>query len=180
MVRSATTIPHVTNFDDADITDLDRLRKNVPANYLGANVKLTSMPFVIKAVATALLRHPLLNSSLDEESQQIVFKQYVHLGIAVDTPRGLIVPVMRNVDRMGIPEIARDLAMIAERARQAQFAIEDLARRHLYVQQHRRRGRDVQHAHHQPSRSGRVADRPLALAAGGAGREDRAAACSCP
>lgn len=126
MARSATTIPHVTNFDDADITDLDRLRKNVPANYLGADVKLTSMPFVIKAVAAALLHHPLLNSSLDEENQQIVYKQYVHLGIAVDTPRGLIVPVMRNVDRLGIPEIARDLAVIAQRARQAQFAIEDL------------------------------------------------------
>lgn len=126
MTKSATVIPHVTNFDDADITDLDALRKSVPAGYLGANVKLTSMPFVMKAVADALRRHPLLNSSLDEENGQIVYKQYVHLGVAVDTPRGLVVPVMRNVDRMTIPEIARGLLAISERARQAQFTIEEL------------------------------------------------------
>jgi pyruvate dehydrogenase E2 component (dihydrolipoamide acetyltransferase) len=126
MVKSATTIPHVTNFDDADVTDLERLRKSVPAGFLGANVRLTAMPFVMKAVAAALRRHPLLNASLDEENQQVVYKQYVHLGVAVDTPRGLIVPVLRDVDRMSIPEIARALVSLAERARQVQFTIEEL------------------------------------------------------
>lgn len=126
MVKSATTIPHVTNFDDADLTDLERLRKSVPAGFLGANVRLTAMPFVMKAVAAALRRHPLLNASLDEENQQVVYKQYVHLGVAVDTPRGLIVPVLRDVDRMSIPEIARALVALAERARQVQFTIEEL------------------------------------------------------
>ncbi len=126
MVRSATTIPHVTNFDDADVTDLEALRKSVPPGYLGANVKLTAMPFVLKAVALALRRHPLLNASLDEENQQIVYKLYVNIGVAVDTPRGLVVPAMRNVDRMSIPDIARALVVLAERARTAQFAIEDL------------------------------------------------------
>ncbi|HUT92179.1 MAG TPA: dihydrolipoamide acetyltransferase family protein [Thermoguttaceae bacterium] len=126
MSRSASTIPHVTNFDDADVTDLENLRKGVPKGYLGANVKLTAMPFVMKSVAIGLRRHPLVNASLDEESHQIIYKQYVHVGVAVDTPRGLVVPAIRNVDRMTIPEIARALASVAERARAAQFSVDDL------------------------------------------------------
>jgi pyruvate dehydrogenase complex dihydrolipoamide acetyltransferase long form len=126
MSRSAGTIPHVTNFDDADVTDLEHLRKGVPKGHVGANIKLTTMPFVMKAVAIALRRHPVLNASLDEESQQIVYRQYVHLGVAVDTPRGLVVPAVRNVDRMTIPEIARALASLAERARAVQFGVNDL------------------------------------------------------
>ncbi len=126
LARSAATIPHVTNFDDADVTDLERLRKTVPQGFVGANLKLTTMPFVMKAVAIALRRHPLLNAAFDEPNEQVVYKQYVHLGVAVDTPRGLVVPVVRNVDRMTIPEIARAIASVAERARQVQFAIEDL------------------------------------------------------
>jgi pyruvate dehydrogenase E2 component (dihydrolipoamide acetyltransferase) len=126
MSKASSVIPHVTNFDDADVTDLDAFRKSVPPGYLGAHVKLTMMPCVMKAVAIALRRHPLLNASVDEENGQIVYKQYVHLGVAVDTPRGLVVPVMQNVDRMRIPEIARALLSIADRARQAQFSIEEL------------------------------------------------------
>ena len=126
MTKSAATIPHVTNFDDADITDLDRLRKTVPEGFLGANLKLTTMPILMKAVALALRNHPLLNATFDEANEQVVYKQYVHLGVAVDTPRGLVVPVLRNVDRMTIPEIARAIASVAERARQVQFSIEDL------------------------------------------------------
>jgi pyruvate dehydrogenase E2 component (dihydrolipoamide acetyltransferase) len=126
MTKSAATIPHVTNFDDADITDLDRLRKTVPEGFLGANLKLTTMPILMKAVAIALRNHPLLNATFDEANEQVVYKQYVHLGVAVDTPRGLVVPVVRNVDRMTIPEIARAIASVAERARQVQFALEDL------------------------------------------------------
>ena len=86
----------MTNFDDADVTELDQLRKGVPPGYLGADVKLTLMPFVMKAVAIALRRHPLLNASFDEQNGQIVYKQYVHLAVAVDTPRGLVAPVMRT------------------------------------------------------------------------------------
>jgi pyruvate dehydrogenase E2 component (dihydrolipoamide acetyltransferase) len=126
MVHSAGTIPHLTNFDDADITDLENLRKGVPEGYLGAGVKLTVMPFVIKAVARALRQHPVLNASLDDKNQQIVYKQYVHLGVAVDTPRGLVVPVIRNADRMTLAEIARALRSLAERARAVQFGIEEL------------------------------------------------------
>lgn len=126
MVRSAGTIPHVTNFDDADVTGLEHLRKGVPPGYLGEDLKLTMMPLVIKAVALALRGHPLLNASLDEENQQIIYKQYVNIGVAVDTPRGLVVPALRHCDRMAIPEIARELKTLAERARAAAFAVEDL------------------------------------------------------
>ena len=126
MAQSASTIPHVTNFDDADVTDLEALRKGVPPGYLGANVKLTTMPFVMKAVALALRRHPMLNASLDEENQQIVYKQYVNLGVAVDTPRGLVVPVVRNVDRMSIAETRPGAGAAGRAGPAAQFAIEEL------------------------------------------------------
>jgi len=126
MAQSAQTIPHVTNFDDADITELERLRKGVPEGFLGPGIKLTTMPLVMKAVALALRRHPLLNASLDEQNEQIIYKQYVNLGVAVDTPRGLVVPVIRHADQLSIAELARALADVADRARAARFAIEDI------------------------------------------------------
>jgi pyruvate dehydrogenase E2 component (dihydrolipoamide acetyltransferase) len=126
MAKSASTIPHVTNFDDADVTDLEQLRKGVPKGYLGEDVKLTPMPFVMRAVAVALRHHPMLNASLDEENDQIIYKGYVNLGVAVDTPRGLVVPVIRDIDQMGIAQIAREVGSLARRARDAQFAIEEL------------------------------------------------------
>ncbi|MDY0166875.1 MAG: dihydrolipoamide acetyltransferase family protein [Thermoguttaceae bacterium] len=126
MVRSVSTIPHVTNFDDADVTDLEQLRKSVPPGYLGEGVKLTAMPFVLRAVALSLQQHPAVNASIDDENGQIVYKGYVNLGIAVDTPRGLVVPNIRGAERMGIARLARELGYIAQRARNADFAIEDL------------------------------------------------------
>jgi pyruvate dehydrogenase E2 component (dihydrolipoamide acetyltransferase) len=126
MTKSASTIPHVTNFDDADVTELERIRKTIPPAYLGPTVKLTAMPFALKAVALALRQHPLLNASLDEEKQEIVYKQYVNLGVAVDTPRGLVVPVIHNVDRLGIVELARELTLLAARARAAEFGVDEL------------------------------------------------------
>lgn len=126
MVKSATTIPHVTNFDDADVTELDSLRRGVPQGFLPDGVKLTLMPFVVRACALALRRHPVINASIDEETQSLVFKQYVNMGIAVDTPRGLVVPVMRDADRLSIVQIAAQLGQIAARARAAQFAVEEL------------------------------------------------------
>jgi len=126
MVKSANTIPHVTLFDDADVTDLERMRKTVPPAYLGPTVKLTAMPFVMKSVALALRQHPVLNASLDEEKEEIVFKQYVNLGVAVDTPRGLVVPVIRNVDQMGVLQIARELTLLAARTRSGEFSADEL------------------------------------------------------
>jgi pyruvate dehydrogenase E2 component (dihydrolipoamide acetyltransferase) len=126
MAKSATVIPHVTNFDDADVTDLEHLRKNIPQDFLGPGVKLTAMPFVLKAVAMAIMRHPVLNSSIDDEKEEIVYKQYVNIGVAVDTPRGLVVPALRNVDRLGIPQIAQQLNTLTQKVRDAAFSVDDL------------------------------------------------------
>lgn len=125
MVHSASTIPHVTNFDDADITELDRIRKGGMADYAESSVKLTMMPFVMKAVAHALKHHAMLNASIDMESQQVLYKEYVNLGVAVDTERGLLVPVMRNVDRLNIPEIAAQLSELVEKVRGGKFSSAD-------------------------------------------------------
>ncbi|HEV3418136.1 MAG TPA: dihydrolipoamide acetyltransferase family protein [Pirellulales bacterium] len=126
MVRSAFTIPHLTNFDDADITELERIRKGSVADYAGSNAKLTSLVFVMKAVALALRQHPMLNASLDMENGQIIYKDYVNLGIAVDTPRGLVVPVVRDVDKLTIPHIAQSLTTLAEKAKATQYTLDDL------------------------------------------------------
>ncbi len=126
MVRSASTIPHVTNFDDADVTELERLRQGVPAGQLGQNVKLTMMPFVMRAAAMGLRRHPMLNAMIDEANGQIIYREYINLGVAVDTPRGLVVPNVRSADRLTILQLAQALGSIAERARGGQFAVEDL------------------------------------------------------
>jgi pyruvate dehydrogenase E2 component (dihydrolipoamide acetyltransferase) len=126
MARSASTIPHVTNFDEADITELDEIRRESIADYVGANIKLTMMPFVMKAVAHALKLHPMLNAMVDLENEEIIYKEYVNLGIAVDTERGLVVPVVRNVDQMGIPQIAQALQTSTEKTRNNQFSLDDL------------------------------------------------------
>ncbi len=125
MVQSAQTIPHVTNFDQADITELDRIRRESMADYAG-EVKLTLMPFIIKAVALALKRHETLNASLDMENRQIIYKQYVNLGIAVDTPRGLVVPVLRGADRLSIRDIAFALHEMIQRVRDGRFSMDEL------------------------------------------------------
>ncbi|MEX0679370.1 MAG: 2-oxo acid dehydrogenase subunit E2 [Pirellulales bacterium] len=126
MARSSSTIPHVTNFDDADITELERIRKGGLADYVGSEIKLTMMAFVMKACAQALRLHPMVNASIDVENEEILYKQYVNLGVAVDTERGLVVPVVRDVDRMSIPAIAKALADVTEKARQARFTLDDL------------------------------------------------------
>jgi pyruvate dehydrogenase E2 component (dihydrolipoamide acetyltransferase) len=126
MVRSATTIPHLTNFDDADITELERLRKESATAYADSGIKLTSLAFVLKAVAMALKQHHTLNASLDVESGKIVYKQYVNLGVAVDTDRGLIVPVLRGVDALSIPQIAQGIQALADKVRHGQQSLDDL------------------------------------------------------
>jgi len=126
MSRSWTTIPHVTNFDDADITELERIRKGGMTDYVGTEIKLTMMSFVIKACAQALKLHPMLNASIDTETEEIVYKQYVNIGVAVDTERGLVVPNIRDVDQMSIPRIAQALTGLTEQARKAAFKLDDL------------------------------------------------------
>ena len=126
MVRSVSTIPHLTNFDDADVTELEHLRKASTQEYAKSNVKLTALGFVIKAVSLSLRQHPVVNASIDMEKGELVYKDYVNIGLAVDTPRGLVVPVLRNCDTMSIPQIAQSVADTAEKAKNAQYGIEDL------------------------------------------------------
>jgi len=126
MTLSATLIPHVTHFDRADITDLDAvIRRNLESGR-GRGVTLTLTAFLLKAAALALLDHPDFNASLDPAAGELILKRYVHLGVAVATERGLIVPVMRDVDKKTILELARELAALAPRVRDGKATLDDL------------------------------------------------------
>jgi pyruvate dehydrogenase E2 component (dihydrolipoamide acetyltransferase) len=126
MTLSATLVPHVTHFDRADITDLDALiRRNLEAAK-GRGVTLTLTAFLLKASALALLEHPSFNASLDPTAGELILKRYVHLGVAVAMDRGLIVPVMRDVDKKPIIEIARELGALAQRVREGKATLDDL------------------------------------------------------
>ncbi|MFM9066393.1 MAG: 2-oxo acid dehydrogenase subunit E2, partial [Planctomycetota bacterium] len=126
MHESWTTVPRVTNMDDADITELEKIRQASKEDYAARGIKLTSLPFVIKAVAMALRNNPVLNASIDMESGTIIYKDYINIGIAVDSDRGLVVPSLRAVDDLSIAEIARRLAGVADMVRDNSFAIDDL------------------------------------------------------
>jgi pyruvate dehydrogenase E2 component (dihydrolipoamide acetyltransferase) len=126
MTESWNTIPHVTQFDEADITGLLALRKKYVEAYEKKGARLTVTSFVLKAVADTLKKHPFFNSSLDEASQEIVLKEYVHLGIAVDTEAGLIVPVMRDADKKDLAELSKELEELATKARERKVSGEDL------------------------------------------------------
>ena len=119
-------IPHVTQFDDADFTRLNDLRKKYAAAYEGKGSKLTLTPLVLKAVAATLKKHPVFNSSLDEIANEIVIKEYVHLGIAVDTEQGLIVPVIRDVDKKSVLDLAKELEAVAQKARDRKVTADEL------------------------------------------------------
>lgn len=126
MHKSWSTVPRVTNFDDADVTELEAFRQSSKDLYAEQGIKLTTMPFLIKAVATALRMHPTVNATMDLENDQITYRDYVNVGIAVDTDRGLVVPNIRNVDSMGIPDIAKSLAELATRVRSGDFGVNEL------------------------------------------------------
>ena len=126
MHESWTTCPRVTNFDDADVTALEEIRQNSKKEYAAGGIKLTSMPFLVKAVAMALKSHPVINASIDLEQGQIIYKDYVNVGIAIDTERGLVVPSLREADKLGIPDVARQLGQMADNVRSGNFSIDDL------------------------------------------------------
>ncbi len=119
-------IPHVTQFDDADFTKLNELRKKYAAAYEAKGSKLTLTPLVLKAVAATLKKHPIFNSSLDEVANEIVLKEYIHLGIAVDTDAGLIVPVIRDVDKKSVLDLAKELEVLAQKARDRKVSGDEL------------------------------------------------------
>jgi pyruvate dehydrogenase E2 component (dihydrolipoyllysine-residue acetyltransferase) len=124
--RSWVTIPHVTQHDEADITDLDEFRKEMKPEAEARGVKLTFLPFVIKACVYALREHPQFNASLDHTGENLILKRYYHVGVAVDTENGLVVPVVRDADRKGMYEIAGELMDISARARGRKLAPADL------------------------------------------------------
>ncbi len=126
MHKSWSTVPRVTNFDDADVTDLELFRASSKDDYAAQGIKLTTMPFLIKAVATALRQHPTINAIIDMDNDQITYRDYVNLGIAVDTDRGLVVPNIRHADALSIPGIAKALADLASRVRSGEFGVNEL------------------------------------------------------
>jgi len=122
--RNWLNIPHVTNFDNADVTDLEAFRLALNAEKRQPPVKLTMVAFLIKASALALAAYPRFNTSLD--GSDLIQKKYVHVGFAVDTPKGLMVPVIRDCDRKGLIEIANEMAALSEKARQGKLASADM------------------------------------------------------
>lgn len=127
MALAWAVVPHVSHFDQADITDLERLRHQhqAQARETGA-AELTLTAFVIKAAVAALKAHPQFNASLDHEAGELVLKRYYHIGVAVDTERGLIVPVLRDADRKGLVEVAAKLADLARRTREGKIEVAEL------------------------------------------------------
>jgi pyruvate dehydrogenase E2 component (dihydrolipoamide acetyltransferase) len=126
MVESWTTIPKINQFDDADITTLLALRKKHAPAYEKKGARLTVTSFLLKIVAAALQKHPTANASVDEASNEIIFKDYFHIGVAVDTEAGLIVPVIRDVDKKNLLQLSQELHDITERAKQRKLSIEEL------------------------------------------------------
>jgi pyruvate dehydrogenase E2 component (dihydrolipoamide acetyltransferase) len=120
------SVPHVTQFDEADITELEAFRKAQKAAAEKAGAKLTFMPFLLKAVAGALTQMPTLKASLSPDGEGLVMKHYTHIGVAVDTPNGLVVPVIRDVDKKGVFDLARELMTISAKARDGKLLPGDM------------------------------------------------------
>jgi pyruvate dehydrogenase E2 component (dihydrolipoamide acetyltransferase) len=115
--RNWVTIPHITQFDEADITEMDAFRRELGKEYAKQNIKITPLAFLVKAAAVALQKFPEFNASLDASGENLVLKNYFHIGVAVDTPNGLMVPVLRDVDKKGIVQLAKELGEISAKAR---------------------------------------------------------------
>ncbi len=124
--RNWISIPHVTQFEEADITDLEAFRKENTAITEKQGFKLTMLAFLIKACVTALRQHPQFNASLDKAGENLVIKKYFHIGVAVDTPEGLVVPVIRDADRKGVFDLARELAEVSRLARERKLKPGDM------------------------------------------------------
>lgn len=126
MVKSLFTAPHVASMDEADVTELVKLREKQKKLAEEKGIKLTYLAFIVKAVTVALKQHPYLNASLDSEKNEIILKRYYNIGIAVDTPDGLMVPVIKNADRKSIMELAQETERLAEEARTRKIKLPEL------------------------------------------------------
>lgn len=125
MMRSVSTIPHVTHIEEADVSELEKLREGYKRVHNGTK-RVTAMSFLIRGLCNALRKHPIFNASLDMDKGEVIYKEYINIGIAVDTERGLVVPNIRDADRMSIAQISGALGKISEMARTSKFAVEDL------------------------------------------------------
>src|SRR6266850_8085238 len=126
MAESWNAVPRVTQFDEADITELMALRKKYASGYEQKGTRLTLTGFALRAIVETLKKHPIVNSSLDEAAQEIVYKEYFHLGVAVDTEAGLIVPVIRDVDKKNLLDLSKELEELAKKARERKVSGEEL------------------------------------------------------
>lgn len=124
--RNWVTIPHVTQHDEADITELEEFRKIQVEEAKKQGIRFTILCFLLKAVVVALKQHPEFNASLSPDGENLVLKQYFHIGVAMDTPNGLVVPVIRDVDKKGLLELARELGEVSERMRAGKISPNDL------------------------------------------------------
>ena len=127
LARNWVMIPHVTQFDDADITDLEALRINLNKENEKAGIKLTMLAFLVKAVVAALKKYPDFNASLDASGENLILKKYFHIGFAADTPNGLVVPVIRDADKKGVIEIAQESGELAKKARDGKLGPADMS-----------------------------------------------------
>lgn len=126
MVKSLFTAPHVVSMDEADVTELVTLREKEKKAAEEKGIKLTYLAFIVKAATVALKQHPYLNASLDSQKNEIVLKHYYNIGVAVDTPEGLMVPVIKNADQKSIMELAKETEKLAEEARTRKIKLSDL------------------------------------------------------
>ena len=126
MVKSKYTAPHVTTMDEADVTELWALRSKEKATAEKRGIKLTILPFIIKAVIAGLVEHPYLNATLDDENEEVILKKYYNIGVAVDTPEGLMVPVVKNAKDKSIFQLAEELTQLAEKAKNRTIDLADL------------------------------------------------------
>ena len=124
--RSWVNVPHVTNHDEADVTDLEAFRRSIKDEAAAGGVRITLLAFVTRAVAATLAEFPTFNASLDPDGDILIVKKYIHIGIAVDTPNGLMVPVMRDADRKGVYDLAREMAELGARARDGALKSDEL------------------------------------------------------
>ena len=124
--RSWLNIPHVTHHDEADITELEAFRQSIKADAAKRDVRVTALSFIMKALQAGLREFPNFNSSLSPDGQALIFKRYFHIGVAVDTPGGLVVPVIRDVDKKSIFDISAELADVSVRARESKLKPDDL------------------------------------------------------
>ena len=154
MVLSKRTIPHYTYVDECDATTLVQLRESLKESFARKKTKITYLAFVVKAVTLALKEVPIVNATLNDEAGEIILSDQYHIGIAVATPGGLIVPVVRDADKKSLLEVAREIERLSNDARIGKSRLRGSARRHLHHHVDRQPRRPLRHAHYPSPASG--------------------------